>query len=149
MPAAPAPGDLPGPAPDPAASPTTPPPGLDPTTYQARRPALADPAVKPVAATARTILRGRVVSASTGAPETGLAVTVADARARFKDRELRTDANGAFSTSLPEGDWTVKVARVGAGPDDPNPSINTPITVSGGLITDAQDREVTTLTINR
>jgi hypothetical protein len=154
LPADPGPGDLPGsaPLPDPAAAPGGGTPLVDPTTHQARRPAFTDPAVQPAAATptsARTTLRGRVLSASTGAPETGLTVTLVDARARFKDREVRTDATGAFSAVLPEGDWTVKVTRLGAQSSDPNATIDTPVTVSGGVVTDRQDREVTTLTINR
>jgi hypothetical protein len=73
-------------------------------------------------------------------------VVIASAVGRFRDRTVTTDADGRFSAVLPEGDWTVRVPAAGSNPDADSVW---PITVAGGLITDDQDREVATLTINR
>ena len=97
-----------------------------------------------VASGTRSLLQGRVVSATTGTPEKDLNVVISSAVGRFRDRTVTTDKDGRFSVVLPEGDWNVRVPVAGSKAD----SI-WPITVAGGLITDDQDREVATLTINR
>ena len=94
--------------------------------------------------TARSTLRGQVISVTDGKGTAALKVTLADARGRFKDRAVTTDKDGRFAVTLPEGDWTVAVPSSAAGQ-----VIEQPITVAGGLITDDRDREITSLTINR
>lgn len=153
------------PAPAPAAVPATPPhdpapplstpagtPGGAATAdHSAMRPALSRNAGETpsprtgVGTGTRSMLQGRVVSAATGAPEKGLNVVISSAVGRFRDRTVTTDNDGRFTAVLPEGDWTVRVPVAGASSAD---SV-WPITVAGGLITDDQDREIATLTINR
>lgn len=139
-----APSDLPGVAP--AAPELINPSAVNgvPDFQEARRPALRDEDVRRVE-TARSTLIGRVISAVSGKPESGVAVVVTDFQKRFRDRLATTDANGEFEVVLPEGDWTVSVPRVSGG----GQNIERSVTVGGGLITDDQNREVTRLTINR
>lgn len=98
-------------------------------------------------AEARSGLLGKIVSAVTGEPEAGVTVTLTSPSDRFRARTATTDANGTFSVILPEGDWTVTIPKPGeaAGAS----TIDRFITVSGGVITDDQNREVTLMTINR
>ena len=139
-----APSDLPGDAP--AAPELINPSDVTsgPDFQEARRPALRDEDVRRVE-TARSTLSGRVMSAVSGKPESGVAIVVSDFQKRFRDRLATTDANGEFEVVLPEGDWTVSVPKVSGG----GQSIDRAVTVGGGLITDDQNREVTRLTINR
>lgn len=133
----PAPSDLPDANPPPAGATT-------PERHQAQRPAFTDSGVQR-ARLARGTLRGRVLSAVSGKPEAGVVIVVADARERYRDRQATTDANGGFSISLPEGDWTLRVPKAPGSTE----TIDRGVTVGGGYITDEQDREVTSLTINR
>jgi hypothetical protein len=96
------------------------------------------------ASTARSTLRGKVVSATDGKPEKGVTVTLSDARGRFKDKTKVTGDDGSFSVVLPEGDWSVVVPST-----DGKTVLERPITVSGGLITDDKDTAVSVLTLNR
>jgi hypothetical protein len=125
VPTAPAPDDLLGPPPT---------AGLQ---HEVQRPIYR-------ASTARSTLRGKIVSANDGKPEKGVTVTLSDARGRFKDKTKVTGDDGSFSVVLPEGDWSVLVPST-----DGKTVLERPITVSGGLITDDKDTAVSVLTLNR
>jgi hypothetical protein len=118
---------------------TTSPPAAPPATErESYRPKL------PAASTARSTLSGRVLSVVSGQPEKGVEVVIANAVGRFKDKTVTTNDKGEFSVVLPESDWIVKVPKT-----DGTGTIDADVTVSGGLVTDSQNREVSLLTINR
>jgi hypothetical protein len=126
-------------------APIVPPPGEINTSPPAAPPTTERDAYKPKApSTARSTLNGRVLSVVTGQPEKNVVVTIANAVGRFKDKSVTTDDQGGFSVVLPESDWTVKVPKT-----DGSGTIDTELTVSGGLVTNDQNREVSQLTINR
>lgn len=100
--------------------------------------------LRPVLNTARSTLRGKLLSAVDGKPEKGVKITAIDARGRFRDKVATTDDTGRFAIVLPEGDWMVVVPTA-----DNKSTTEQAVTVSGGLITDAQDREVSNLIVNR
>jgi len=95
-------------------------------------------------AAARNVLFGRVRERISREPEEGVQVLLSNRTGAFDERTAMTDAFGRFAVRLPDGDWTVKVAmpsgRVYAVSE---------ITVSNGLITDDQGRDVPSLTITR
>ena len=62
----------------------------------------------------------------------------------FDDRMAMTDAFGRFAVRVPDGDWTVKVTM----PSGRVYSVSE-ITVSNGLISDPEGRDVPSLTITR
>ncbi|HEV3162391.1 MAG TPA: carboxypeptidase-like regulatory domain-containing protein [Isosphaeraceae bacterium] len=92
----------------------------------------------------RGILEGKVVSAESGQIEEGVRIVVTDRMKRFTDRVATSDAFGHYAITLPEGDWEVRVTM---------PSRKTfgvsRITVSGGQITDENERTVASLLIKR
>ncbi len=96
---------------------------------------------------ARSTLQGKVVSAVSGEPQNRVVVTLSDRSGRFIPRTTTTDDSGDFSIVLPEGDWIASVSK--PGDEDVSATIDHYLTVSGGVITDDQNREVTLLTINR
>ncbi|MDG3006779.1 carboxypeptidase-like regulatory domain-containing protein [Paludisphaera mucosa] len=92
----------------------------------------------------RNVLFGRVRERSSSEPEEGVRVLLTNRAGTFDDRTAMTDAFGRFAVRVPDGDWTVQVAmpsgRVYAVSE---------ITVSNGLISDDQGRDVPSLTITR
>ena len=143
-------------APDPGIAPPTA-PGASNTTAPAsgtlvasettrrnvQKPRSYDPELRP-ASVSRGILEGKVITAESGRPESGVRVIVIDHRGRFDDRIAMTDALGRYALNLPEGDWTVRVEM---------PSRRTypvsELTVSGGQITDDSGRDIPSLIIKR
>jgi hypothetical protein len=139
----PADADVPNsPAPDAGEAPNLIQPKGDGERHQAQRPAFGN--APRAVGLARSVLRGRIVSALDGKPEKGVNVVVMDARGRFRDKTATTGADGRFALMLPEGDWTVRVPKA-----DGQNFADREITVAGGLITDDRDQEVSNLTINR
>jgi hypothetical protein len=115
----------------------------DGNTRMVRKPKF-DAAAMRTASLARGVLEGRVVSAESGQPESGVRLLFGDHRKRFDDRSITTDALGRYAVSLPEGDWTVKVGM----PSGKFYAVSQ-ITVSGGQITDDGGRDVPSLNIKR
>ncbi|HEY2158267.1 MAG TPA: carboxypeptidase regulatory-like domain-containing protein [Isosphaeraceae bacterium] len=135
----------PGPVPSPAAP--ADPLGLPSTDEAIRRssnkPVLSTRDLRPLV---QNILRGRVVSADTRVPETGVTVILVDRQGRFADRTTRTDANGRFSLALPEGDWTI-VLTMPSGRE--LPVEEGLVTASAGKVSDRWGRELSNLVISR
>jgi hypothetical protein len=100
--------------------------------------------MKPSYGSARVRLDGKVASALSGKPESAVPVTLVPNSNLFRNRVATTDDQGRFNVLLTDGDWTVQVPR-----PDGKGTIDRLITVSGGLVTDDQDREITSLTVNR
>lgn len=147
--------DPPAPRPAPAGLDINPPPA-PPAEDVSRAPSATDggsqrttlrPTYTRPLAEARSQLLGKVLSAVSGDPEDGVLVTLTNRSGRFEPRTATTASDGTFSITLPEGDWTVAVPK----PNDPAGAltIDRDITVSGGVITDDQDRQVTLMSINR
>jgi hypothetical protein len=85
-----------------------------------------------------------VVSGDTGRPEEGVQVVISNRAGSYVDRVALTDALGRYAFSLPDGDWTVKVAM----PSGRVYAVSQ-LTVSGGQIHDNLGRDIPSLTINR
>ncbi len=138
-----------GPAPLPGAdlpAPTT--PSGDPnspgeyTRRDSRKPSFSTVSQgKPVAG--RTLLEGRVVSEMTRQPLEGVNVLLSDRLGRF-ERTARSDFDGRYRLSLPDGDWRVQVTSNSGRLYEVSL-----ITVAGGQITDSEDRPVGGLLISR
>jgi hypothetical protein len=94
---------------------------------------------------ARSSLVGKVVSAVSAQPEKGVRVTLVPNSNIYRPKSAVTNDKGEFQVILTEGDWTVQVPK----PGDAKATIDRPITVAGGLITDQNDDVVSSLTINR
>jgi hypothetical protein len=138
--------DLP-PAPVPSPAAPADPLGLPSTDEAIRRssnkPVLSTRDLRPLA---QNILRGRVVSADTRSPETGVTVILVDRQGRFSDRTTRTDATGRFALALPEGDWTI-VLTMPSGRQ--LPVEEGLVTASAGKVSDRWGRELSNLVISR
>jgi hypothetical protein len=118
-------------------------PGAEAARRDAMRPAFGNARARGVSI-ARSVLGGRVLSAVSGLADKDVMVTASDARGRFRDRNVTTDANGRFAMILPEGDWTVSVLK-----PDGKGRVDYEVTVAGGIITDTTGQEITALSINR
>ncbi len=92
----------------------------------------------------RNVLFGRVRERDSGESEEGVRVTITNRAGAFADRSTMSDAFGRFAVRLPDGDWTVRVAM----PSGRTYAVSE-ITVSDGLITDSDGRDVPSLTITR
>jgi hypothetical protein len=92
----------------------------------------------------RNVLFGRVRERETRELEEGVRVVLSSRTNAFDDRTALTNAFGEFAVRVPDGDWTVKVAM-------PSGRVYpvSEITVSNGLISDDQGRDVPSLTITR
>jgi hypothetical protein len=99
---------------------------------------------KPVYGSALTVLKGRVRSSTGLEPEQGVRVTVSSRTNAFEDRTALSNEGGRFALRVPDGDWTVKVTM-------PSGRIYPvyKVTVSGGLVTDDQGRDIPGLVITR
>ena len=101
---------------------------------------------KPSSYELRNVLKGRVVSSNSGQPEEGVTVILSNRNSTFIDRTAKTDADGDFKLSLPEGDWTVKVempsGRIAAVGRDF-------VTATSGRVVDPSGHDVRQMTINR
>lgn len=132
----------------PPSDPVSPPPALPATAPQANatraQPATATRQVLRPASYARSTLVGKVVSAVGGEPVKNLEIILVPASDRFRSRALTTDEHGEFRAVLFEGDWTVQVPKA-----EGTATMDVPVTVAGGLITDGHDQVVSVLTINR
>ncbi len=132
-PAIPGPGQIGNPAGAPAAGPN------DLSYRQARKPTYDT----------RNVLRGKVVAAGSDQTVEGVTVILSNLTKKFVDRQVKSDADGEFKVSLPDGDWTVKVQM-------PSGSILTVgvagqdyLTASGGKIIDSSGQNVNVYVINR
>jgi hypothetical protein len=114
------------------------------TLRQSQKPVPTDLDIRRVSAT-RGVLEGKVVSAESQQPQSGVRVFVSDHRRRFDDRVATSDADGRFSlVNLPEGDWTVSVEM-------PSRKVYavSEITFASGRLTDSFGRDVPGLIIQR
>ncbi len=100
--------------------------------------------VRSLPAESRNVLFGRVRERETREPEEGVRVLLSSRTGAFTDKVGWTDAFGRFAVKVPDGDWTVKVAM----PSGRVYSVSE-ITVSNGLISDDEGRDVPSLTITR
>ena len=89
------------------------------------------------------LLRGQVITGSSGAAQPNVRVVFSDQRNTFKDRVKNTDATGRFELVLPNGDWTVNVIE----PDGNQTSYGT-ITSTSGRFLDENDRVISSIRIN-
>jgi hypothetical protein len=95
---------------------------------------------------AQSILRGRVVSADTRMPETGVEVILIDRLGRFANRTTRTDATGRFALALPEGDWSILLTMPSGRALAVEQGV---VTASAGKVSDRWGRELTNLVLSR
>ena len=110
----------------------------------ARRQALKPSTYDVVDRARRNVLFGRVRERDSGELEEGVRVTLVSRSGIYEDRTALSDAFGRFAVRVPDGDWTVRVAM-------PSGRVYpvSEITVSNGLITDSEGRDVPSLTITR
>ena len=94
---------------------------------------------------ATNILRGKVVSFESGRPEEFVTVVLTNRSRVYEDRTTRTDADGEFKISLPDGDWTVKVAM----PSGSVYPVGGSLTASAGRVIDPYGKNVAEMTITR
>ncbi len=95
---------------------------------------------------AQNVLRGRVVSADTRLPESGVEVILVERRNRFDDRTTRTDASGRFALVVPEGDWTIHLTMPSGRALPVEQGL---VTASAGKVSDRWGRELTNLVLSR
>jgi len=112
------------------------------TRSESRKPVYNTTRALPVES--RNVLFGRVRERETREPEEGVRVMLTNRTRAFDDRIALTDAFGRFAVRVPDGDWTVKVTM----PSGRVYSVSE-ITVSNGLISDDEGRDVPSLTITR
>ena len=93
----------------------------------------------------RNVLRGRVVSFETGRAEEAVDLVLTSRTNAFVDRATRTDADGEFKISLPDGDWVVKVTM----PSGSVYTLGRSVTASGGQVVDRNGRNVGEYLITR
>lgn len=110
------------------------------TRREVRRPSTYDS----VDRARRNVLFGRVRERDSGEMEEGVRVTLVNRSGVYEDRTAQSDAFGRFAVRIPDGDWTVRVSMP-SGRAYPVSEI----TVSNGLITDSEGRDVPSLTITR
>jgi hypothetical protein len=125
---------------EPAPLPTT--PDEAGTRHETQRPSYN--ATRSIRSESRNVLFGRVRERETSEPEEGVRVLLSNRTNTFDDRIAMTDAFGRFAVRVPDGDWVVKVTM----PSGRVYSVSE-ITVSNGLISDDQGRDVPSLTITR
>lgn len=117
-------------------------PGSGTLQYETKKPVLSTP--RTIRSAARNVLFGRVKSRDTDEPEEGVQVMISSRMNSFQDRVALSDAFGRFAVKVPDGDWTVKVTM----PSGRVYSVSE-ITVSNGLITDDNGRDIPSLVITR
>ena len=139
--------------------PSTSPPGPDrpsgivptpePGTMGGQQPRLQETskriALRPNYASTKNILRGRVVSYETSNPEEFVTVVLVSRTNAFEDRPIKTNADGEFKISLPDGDWAVKVTM----PSGSLYTVARAVTASGGRVVDGNNKPVGELLITR
>lgn len=134
--------DAPAPAPALPADDLLPAPGE--LGMNTRRQALRPSTYDVVDRARRNVLFGRVRERDSGELEEGVRVTLVNRSGIYEDRTALSDAFGRFAVRVPDGDWTVRVVM-------PSGRVYpvSEITVSNGLITDSEGRDVPSLTITR
>lgn len=95
---------------------------------------------------AQNVLRGRVVSADSRLPESGVEVILVDRMGRFENRRARTDASGRFALVVPEGDWTILLTMPSGRALPVEEGV---VTASAGKVSDRWGRELTNLILSR
>lgn len=94
----------------------------------------------------QNVLRGRVVSADSLQPESGVQVILVDRKNRFADRTTRTDSSGRFALALPEGDWTILLTMPSGRALPVEQGL---VTASAGKVSDRWGRELSNLVLSR
>ena len=130
------------PAEDPDLQPAPTDTGSRPLKRDSQKPVF--PSTRSLRSEYRNVLFGRVKSRDTNDPEDGVRVTLASRMNAYQDRVTLTDAFGRFAVKVPDGDWTVNVTMP-SGRSYPVSDI----TVSNGLITDENGRDIPSLVITR
>lgn len=91
------------------------------------------------------MLRGEVVSGTSGVPKPNMEVVFTDLKGTYPDKTRKTDAKGAFEVYLPNGGWAVSVVDPVAGG---KPKEYLRITSTNGRYLDEDDSPLAGVRIN-